>query len=95
MSAAAKARVYAGPDRLWILHVPGVAWGARATWRAAYDDADLLARTLGARPDRRIPGAALAALDLHFAESWPAADRRTPADECDACLTHTDDPPNR
>jgi hypothetical protein len=24
---------------------------------------------------------------------WPAADRRTPADECRSCLEHTDDPP--
>jgi hypothetical protein len=24
---------------------------------------------------------------------WPATERRTPADECQSCLTHTDDPP--
>jgi hypothetical protein len=24
---------------------------------------------------------------------WPATDRRTPADECQSCLEHTDDPP--
>lgn len=72
MRAAARARVYAGPGHLWVLHVPGVAWGTRGSWRTAYDDADLLTRTLGARPGRRIPGAAMAALDLHTAETWRA-----------------------
>jgi hypothetical protein len=26
-------------------------------------------------------------------QGWPATERRTPADECQSCLTHTDDPP--
>lgn len=31
--------------------------------------------------------------DTNDTDTWPDVERRDPADECESCLTHTDDPP--